>query len=238
MKQIPTPRDALLFETDTGMVLVSAVDSCGGIGNLPGDALHVSPSIVGLFTARVALLEVLALGAQPAWAALAVSSGPDTAEELITGAKKILGNIPLAVSTEKNMPTNVTGLGVTVTGFCHADALRTACARQGDSLYCAGDPLVGEETLDVRAVLFEPDHLAALWADPRVHALIPVGSRGIAAEAAVLALESSLVCTLDEQCGLNLKKSAGPATCVVFAAQAGSCFDIGLPVREIGTLYK
>lgn len=237
MKRLPSPRDTLLFETPNGM-LVSAVDSCGGIGNLPGDALQVDPVTVGLYTARVALLEILATGALPAWATLAISCGPDTAETLIAGAKKALGDISLAVSTEKNMPASVTGLGVTVTGYCPADVLRISSAQPGDGLYCAGNPLVGTETLQAGAVLFGPDHLAALLADPRVHTLIPVGSGGIAAEAAVLAEESGLLFGLDQDCGLDFKKSAGPATCAVFSAEAGSSFAVGLPVRKIGSLYK
>jgi hypothetical protein len=237
MKQIKTPRDILLFDTGPGGVLASAVDSCGGIGQLEGDTLRADPVIVGDYTARVALLEVLAAGALPVFASAAVSSGPDTAKPLISGIKKALGaSLPLAISTEKNMPAPMTALGVTVTGFCPKNGLRIARAEKGDVVYCAGLPLVGAETLLPDAVLFGANHLTALLALPNVHSLLPVGSRGVAAEAMLLAAESGLSAALDPDAEINLEKSAGPATCAVFAARGRVRPDIGLPVTQIGVL--
>lgn len=236
MRRLPSPRDLLLFETPGG-ILVSAVDSCGGIGAEPHDALAVSPAVAGEFTARVALLEVLAVGAEPAFACVAIANGPGTAEMLLAGIRRVLGGeFPLIISTEKNMPTSMTAFGVTMTGLCASGRLLAGGARSGDALYCAGLPLVGPETLREGARLFDARHLRALLESGRVHALIPVGSHGVAAEARVLAEESGLAARLDDRTGIDIQKSAGPSSCAVFAAESGWHADIGLPVFRIGTL--
>ncbi len=236
MKRLDSPRDVILLDMGNRLILASAVDSCGGIGDQKYDALSVDPVIVGNFTTRVAVLEIMAVGAEPAFVSLAVCSGPLTAGPIIEGVKKAAGEIPLIVSTEKNMPAPMTGIGVTVTGFCAADGLLTARAKPGDSLFCAGLPLVGHETLQDGARLLNAGHLTVLLQDKRVHSLIPVGSAGVAAEAAVLAAESGLICKLEEAPGIDLYKSAGPSTCAVFAAETGEDFHIDLPVFKIGRL--
>jgi len=234
--QIFSPRDVLMFDSGPGGVLVSAVDSCGGIGNLPGDVLRADPRIVGEYTARVALMEVLATGAHPLFATAAISSGPQTAFFLIEGIKKTLGEaFPLSMSTEKNMDTSMTALGVTVTGFCASPNLRIARAQKGDILYCAFVPSVGAETLREGALLLNQKSLLQLLQDETVHSLLPVGSKGVAAEAKILADESSLVCVFDPSPPVDLHKSAGPATCAVLAA-SGPILKSGLPLFKIGLL--
>jgi selenophosphate synthetase-related protein len=237
VNRIASPRDILLFDTGQGGVLASAVDSCGGVGSLPADSLSVDPVLVGEMTARVALLEVLSVGALPVFASIAISSGPDTAKPLLAGVKKALGRaLPLNISTEKNMPARMTALGVTVTGLCKKEDLLTGRAQNGDILYCAGLPRVGAETLKPDAVLFEQKHITALLADPLVHSLLPVGSAGIAAESKILAAESGLSCALYKNPPIDIDKSAGPATCAIFAAAGPLRPSIGLPVFEIGVL--
>jgi hypothetical protein len=214
---MPAPRDVLiLINGDTA--LVTAVDSCGAIGNLPHDALSVRPEIVGEFTARTALLEVAAAGAVPSFASVSVSNAPQTAELLLAGVRAVLGSLPLVVSTEKNMPTAMTALGVTVTGSCPKGALRLGQARPGDLLWCAGVPRVGAEALAADAVLPSPELVTMLFQTPGVHAMIPVGSRGVAAEAEVLAAESGLSAALRPDAGVDLYRSAGPSSCLLFAA--------------------
>lgn len=238
MRELSTPRDAIMLETGYGDVLVTAVDSCGGIGMLPNDAFKIDPFVAGLYTARVALLEVLAVGASPSFATLAVASGPATAETLLGGVRALLGELPLAISTEKNMPTTVTGFGVTVVGRCEKEKLIVGRAKAGDTLFCAGLPLMGEETQKEGARLFDVPALESLFADPAVRSLVPVGSRGVAAEAGVLAEDSGLAPRIDPGCGVDLYKSAGPSTCAVFAARGRHEFNCGVPVFEIGSLVK
>lgn len=237
MKELMSPRDVLLLATGHGDVWVSAVDSCGGIGKEAHDTLQVDPIPVGMLTARVALLEVMAVGAKPAFASIAVSNGPDAAEPLICGAKKMLGeHLPCIISTEKNMPTSMTGFGITVTGLCKMKDLLTARAKPGDTLYCVGTPLVGGETLDEKAKLFGVKELEILLKNPHVHAIIPVGSKGIAAEAGMLAAENGLQFQLNRSPAVDLNKSAGPSTCAVCSADRCTDWGINLPIFEIGIL--
>ncbi len=146
------------------------MDSCGAIGSLPHDALSARPETVGEFTARTALLEVAASGAVPSFASVSVSNAPQTAELLLAGVRAVLGSLPLVVSTEKNMPTAMTALGVTVTGSCPKGALRLGQARPGDLLWCAGVPRVGAEALAADAVC-PLRSLSRCFSKPRVHAI-------------------------------------------------------------------
>jgi len=129
------------------------------------------------------------------------------------------------------MPTDMSAFGV---------ELRLGRAQNGDRLYCAGIPLVGEEVLKDDAVCFSLAHLKRLFMDTRVHAVIPCGSQGIEKEAHVIAKESGLSAVLDEVAELDLKKSAGPSTCAVFAADSPAEYDfeLGIPVICIGHLTE
>jgi hypothetical protein len=237
---LPTYRDIILV-SHGGDIFITAVDSCGAIGEKPQDAVSVPSDLAGEFTARVALLEVLCAGAQPMFVSVSVCNEPKTAQKVLEGVRRALGNfsdIPVVISTEKNMATLMTAFGVTVVGICKNEGLRLEKAQSGDQLFCAGLPLVGGETLKVGAPLFTLDHLEKLTADSRVHAVIPCGSRGAAAEANVLADENRLHASLFECSALDLRKSAGPASCAVFAANVPDSFDFGLdiPVACIGKL--
>lgn len=236
MKGIPSPRDALLLR-EGNTVFVTAVDSCGGIGSLSGDALAAPLELVGELTARTTLLEVLCVGAQPAFATIAVGSGPDAAEPLLRGVRKVLGGLPLAISTEKNVPTVMTALGITVMGACPGTELRIGNARKGDGLYCAGLPMVGAEVLQYGAAMPSPAEIQLLLETPGVRAALPVGSRGIEAEAQLLAQESGLAASLFADSGIDLQKSAGPSSCVLFAmAPEAAVPRLHAPVTLIGGL--
>lgn len=240
MPLFDTCRDVLVIRPDDAWDswLVTAADSCGAIGDKPGDALHVPPELAAELTARVALLEVLCTGAVPAFAALNVCNEPETGERLLVGFRRAAPRLPMVMSTEKNMPTSMSAFGVSVTGMCRPEALRLGRAAAGDRLFCADLPLCGGEVLASSVALFSPAHLAALFADSRVHTVIPCGSGGILKEAHVLAAESRLSATIEAPPGLDLVKSAGPASCAVFAAAvpAGHDFGLDIPVACIGQL--
>lgn len=211
-------RDVLLTPNDN-TVLVTAVDSCGGIGMLTQDILKTSPQIVGSYTARVSLMEVLCTGAKPLFATLAVSNAPDYAQQILQGVQSVIGSeLPCAISTEKNMSTCMTGVGISITGSCKKNDLKLGLATHGDLLYCLGTPLVGAETLAPDAMMISAQMIEALLRNQYVHTLIPVGSHGVLSEAQLLAKESALTASMHEHCSLDLIKSAGPSSCAVFAA--------------------
>jgi hypothetical protein len=149
--------------------------------------------------------------------------------------------IPVVISTEKNMDTCMTATGISITGRLNGRLLRIGCAHPGDILYCAGIPRVGNEVLEVLTQgsgIFTSEHVKALLDNEHVHTLIPVGSRGIAEEAHILAEESKLRIEWDEITELDLVKSAGPSTCAVFSADQTKpdMFGLDIPVQRIGVL--
>lgn len=205
---------------------MTACDSAGAVGPKPGDVVATTGHVVGRFTARVALMEVLAVGAAPVAASAACCVDPETAEALLAGVRAELGDLPLVVSTEKNLPTVQTGLGVTVVGTLPGP---WPTARRGDGLYLVGVPKVGA------AVRVDDPDIADVrllrQLQPLVHALIPVGSRGAWHEARVLADEAGLT---PEAVGDPPTASAGPATALVVAAPAPP--QVSVAVRLLGYL--
>jgi hypothetical protein len=203
--------------------LVAACDSCGAVGSKELDLVKVPPYIVGRFTSRVALLEVIAVGAVPQLITASVANEPEpTGSEILRGiqdelASFQLGSLPIAISTEKNFPTAQTSLGVTAVGLCERTCLRIATSRPGDLLYCLGLPKVGPELNSPDdPQIVNSNHLQKLLTSKDIHDIIPVGSKGIRGEAALLAANVQGRLALDSDIQINLNQSAGPSTCLIF----------------------
>ncbi|KXG77977.1 hypothetical protein AN618_07850 [Fervidicola ferrireducens] len=235
-------RDVVLIKINGGTFLAVACDSAGGVGEKERDVVKVSPYITGRFTCRVALMELLAIGAKPLTLTATISCEPSpTGEGLLKGIKDELSacgldDIPFAVSTEKNIPTCQTALGVTTIGIASEAELRMGKTKSGDIIYCLGVPKVGNEVF-----LDDPDIADAmavkrLLAFSEVHDIIPVGSRGIKGEVEHLAAVSGLSVRWERFLPVNTEKSAGPSTCVVFTAPAGLEIKGLRPVFRLGTL--
>ena len=220
-------RDVEVSMLEQGLCLVTACDSCGAIGNNPLDQLRVPPQLVGRLTARVALMEVLCTGAAPRVMTAAISSDPDpTGKGILEGIESELEaagfpHLPLAISTEKNFTPTQTGLGIGVTGTCRKEALRIATSRPGDIVYCLGTPRVGQEVAKAppKEIIGTPQ-IQALLAMDGVHDILPIGSRGIEAEASGLAQEIGTPFKASPPKNLDLSKAAGPSTCAIFTCKA------------------
>ena len=244
-------RDVEVVSINTAQYLVASCDSCGAIGMKEFDALKISWFITGKLTTRVTLLEVLSTGAVPKLLTVAISNEPyPTGDELLRGVNDELESaglktLPMAISTEKNMPTKQTGLGISVIGVTEKNKLRIGTAQPGDKLYCLGLPKVGPELsnpedpeiVTVKAML-------ALLRFSSIRDIIPVGSRGVRWEADQLAGTVNSRVRIDATCALDLDKSAGPSTCLIFSSawvwslkQALPGFP-KLPLTKIGELYK
>lgn len=214
-------RDLSLLDLPGGDTLVVACDSAGGVGPKSGDVVKVAGYISGRFTARVALMEVLCAGARPILLVNTAAVEPNpTGEEILRGivaeaALAGLGPELVTGSFEKNIPTVQTGLGVTVLGLA---ATEQRVAKAGDLVVAIGRPKVGEEVgLDDPEIADLP-LVRQLLAEPDIHDLLPVGSRGIAAEAADLAASAGLEPEwLEPEEGWVYSKSAGPSTCLLAA---------------------
>jgi thiamine monophosphate kinase len=223
-RTIETARDVRLIRLDSGRVLAVSCDSAGGIGPKPLDRVKVDAYTVGRFTVRVALMEVLSVGAEPICLAntLAVEPNP-TGNQIIKGIREeaeyagVDPRIPMTYSTEKNVHTRQTGVGVTVVGTTLVGAVRIGRCRPGDSVVAVGLPHVGHEVLrgEKERMLADSRDVRILLKLSFVHEIIPVGSQGILNEARTLAEDSNLRFKLVRSLQLDARKSAGPATVVL-----------------------
>jgi hypothetical protein len=221
---IKTARDLRLIRLDRERVLAISCDSAGGIGPKPIDRVKVDGYAVGKFTARVALMEVLSVGAEPICLAntLAVEPKP-TGNQIIKGIREEIecagldSRIPMTCSTEKNIRIRQTGVGVTVVGKARAGAIRIGRSRAGDSILAVGLPHVGHEVIrgEKEQMLADSRDVRILLKLPFVHEIIPAGSQGILHEATTLAEDSNLHFKLGRSLQLDVRRSAGPATVVL-----------------------
>lgn len=219
-------RDVEVSLLNKGECLVVACDSCGAIGSKALDIVQVPEQVTGRFTARVTLLEVLAAGAEPKMLTVAISNEADpTGDGILEGVREELkslnlAQLPMVISTEKNMITQQTGLGISAIGVADLAVLRLATTRVGDFIYGLGLPKVGPEVSDPEDLeIIRGEHIRRLLEQPSVHDIVPIGSQGLRGEALALAntLKGKLI--LDSACPVELSKSAGPATALIFSTE-------------------
>ncbi|SMB95171.1 alpha-ribazole kinase [Thermanaeromonas toyohensis ToBE] len=233
-------RDLTLIELNDGRLLVIACDSCGAIGPKEGDVVKVPGYVVGRFTSRVALMEVLAAGAWPICVVntLCVEPFPTGADiqRGIADELRFLGVDPEALltgSTEKNMPTSQSGVGVTVIGIASKEQLRVGRLSAGDSLGLFGLPKVGAEVSLNDPEIADLPTVMLLLSSSQVREIVPVGSRGIKAEAETLARLNDLELVWYEiPDEVDLYKSAGPATCLLVAGEEASLKLLGEKAKK------
>jgi hypothetical protein len=240
-------RDLTIIELNDSEVLVIACDSLGGIGPKINDRIKVPGEILGMFTARVPLMEVMAAGAKPVALVntLSVEMSP-TGAEIIKGIKNEVQNVGLEKdliingSTEENIPTIQTGLGVTVIGQGAKSELRLGSSKTGALVVCLGRPKVGEEVLDGSGTA-DLHLLKKVLKTPGVQEVLPVGSRGIRYEAQQLAWGAKLNLKLLANQEIDLEKSAGPSTCLLVSIEEKNWPQLVekvdyLPIYKIGYL--
>lgn len=238
--------DVIVVSDPTLGRLAVACDSLGGIGPKSGDVVPATGYVVGRFTCRVPLMELMALGAEPflVTAALAVEPDP-TGRDIIRGVRDELSAAGLdpagamLASTEKNVTTSQTGLGITALGRLPPaaaggddDALRWGRSRPGDAVIAVGLPRVGAVvTLDDPNLADIPTLRLALGYRGAGD-VVPVGSRGIRAEALDLASRAPT--------GVPLRFIAAPAPGLDLDASAGpsTSFLVTVPPTDIGTFWR
>ena len=202
--------------------LVIACDSCGGVGKKENDVLKAEPSIVGAFSVRVVLMEVLAAGAEIVSISNAVCNEMNgTGIKIINGIRQELIRANLATdlltgSTEENFKTSMTAVGVTAVGVVHKNELRFNQCKKGDCIIHIGIPKVGAEVTFDDNEIASYDDIRFLLAAKAVREIVPVGSKGIQYEAELLAeIQQLKFVALETE--IDLLKSAGPATCMIAA---------------------
>lgn len=227
----------VLYWIDGPSAYVLACDSNAGIGQRPHDALQQSPVETGYSAAKVALMEVLAVGATPFVLTNALG-GPrdDYGQQILAGIRaaidEVAAHVTLTGSDETNVPTKQTAVGITVVGHAPAAALRLGGTRSGDVVACVGVPKDGlrvpyTEGEDDIANLRDVRNAARLAA---VHEVLPVGSRGVAYEAQQLAAGMNGTVRFRES-PIDLAASAGSGTCFLVTVPAEHAAALGSVVR-------
>lgn len=234
-------RDAEVLFLEGGTCLVVACDSCGAIGRKALDVIQVPEYVTGRFTARVALLEVLAAGAEPKMLTVAIANEDNpTGKGILEGVREELKflklvQLPLVISTEKNMMTQQTGLGISVIGVANSSTLRLATTQVGDWIYGLGTPKVGAEVSDPEdPEIICGEHIRTLLGQLGVHDIVPIGSHGIRGEALALAQVAKGRLIFSLSCPMELNHSAGPSTALIFSTErpiVADTFEIILGMR-------
>lgn len=251
VQQLQKIRDLTTIKINDRQLMVLACDSDGGIGSKPQDIVKVDEETIAHFATRVPLFEVIASGATPFLIVNCLSfEMEDTGRKVIAAIKNyvreagILEDIQVTGSTEDNVPTIQTGIGVTVLGLADIDKFHPGSSQEGDQLVCIGIPKSGPK-YEVR--LNDPElislkELLKIRSLPFVHDILPVGSKGIFHEAEQLAASNSLVYSPFSFDGIDPKQSAGPSTCVIASIPSAHISNLSdviqAPFFSIGELKK
>ena len=216
--------DVSILKVPTGHSIVVGSTSSGSVGPKEMDKVKVDGRVLGKFLARVALMDVIAAGAFPVLlsATLGVEK-ESTGNSILEGIRREARSIGLdpnqvlMENTEDNFTTVQTGAGLTVIGFANEDELRLGKTLPHDLIVAIGCPKVGEEVIaaEARGEIADLKNVTQLCQKKYVHDIAPVGGFGIASEAKIMAYGVGRQFRLLEVQGLDLNKSAGPATVVL-----------------------
>ncbi len=241
--------DVSILKIPTGHAIVSGSTSSGAVGPKKTDKVKVDGRMLGKFLARVALMDVTATGAFPML--LSVTLGVEktpTGNEILEGIRKEARSIGLDPNqvlmekTEDNFETVQTGAGLTVVGFANEEELRLGKTCPGDLIVAVGKPKVGEEVIaaEARGEIADLKNVTQLSQRKYVHDILPVGGFGIASEARMMAYGVGRQLKLNEVQGLDLNKSAGPATVVLATIDRERLEDltalIPKPIHVVGEI--
>jgi len=244
-----TARDVRLFRLDRRRIVVVSCDSAGGIGPKRLDKVKVDAYTVGRFTARVALMEALSVGASPICIVNTLAVEPEpTGARIIEGIRaevrraRLDRRIVITGSTEKNVPVSQTGVGVTVVGIVTPRSLKVGQSKPGDVVVAIGLPHVRDKVIlgEKERRIADTEDVLSLLDLNFIHDIIPVGSQGIFHEAKTIAKDSDLRFTLRLRVEVDVRKSAGPGTvllCTCHHSDIGEITDsMEKPVNLIGAL--
>lgn len=244
IKQI---RDLTVIDFDENRYLGIACDSCGGIGLKEHDVVKASPELTAYHTGKVVLAELMSMGFTPMIMAdgLAVEMD-DTGRRLIEGFNQVLSRLKttkvhLTGSTEENIKTVQTSMGVTCIGICEKNKLKYKKTEKGDICILAGLPLVGNDVVNNPDKILDIDDFEKLYLCDYIKEMLPVGSRGTSAELKDLCEYNNLTFKFEEKIYVDLNHSGGPScSCLITADE--KYVDIikslvNKPIEILGKFY-
>lgn len=250
-KKIEKIRDLSVLHLIGDISLVIACDSNASNGEKENDT-HKNPyEETAVSALKVPLMEVLATGAMPIVIAnnLCIEMEP-SGRRIIEIMKKELESaglwdyIQLTGSTEDNMVTTQTGIGVTVIGLVSRDNFKVGKTQAGDIVMCVGIPQSGieihysEKDYDVAKI----STVMKLRELNYVHEILPIGSKGALYEANVLAKTCGKSFKQYECCEIDLYTSAGSSTAVLVSVGKEDVEslirDMDIPVNKIGEIIE
>lgn len=231
---------ALILPFTEELELVIAADNSGAIGEKEADVVKTSNQLVGQFACRVAVMECLAASGEPQAVIMQNFTGDAAWREYEIGVREVLreaglDSLPVTGSTESNFPGLQSALGLTVIGLRKKQARIRFTGKEAFAVI--GTPHVGGEVLEHLHELPSPLLLKKFTEEPGIVGVLPAGSKGIQHD------YERWTGRKDEwMSSLDLKKSAGPATCFLIAfqpenrervQQLGGRFFHSLDIRKI-----
>jgi hypothetical protein len=213
-------RDVLFVPFANGMELVVAADGSAAIGEKEKDLVNVPYDIVAYFTARVAFMELLSVGAEP-YAVVLQNFVADQAWELLCRGirqtcEELRIDIPITGSSESNFSTIQSAVGVTAIGTIERDKKRIAITPKGAKFAVIGEPLVGDEVLKRKERIIPLALFSQLLKQPHIYEIVPIGSKGIYYELQQL-LQANGLAFSSCSCALPLFASSGPSTSILIS---------------------
>ena len=198
-------RDLLVADVPASR-LVIACDTIGGIGPRPDDSYPADPVWCAHLGARVPLLEVMCAGARPLVLVNTLCQDWESAQPMIEEFRRCAAAVGID-------PTAVTG--------------ELPRAHDGDVLVCVGTPVSApdDDVAPGRREIVPLAEVRDLVASGKVHDCVPVGSHGVASEAAQLASTAGLRAEFRDVEG-DLARSGGPSTCLELACDRGDVEEL------------
>jgi len=235
-------RDVVMVPLNEDEVLIMACDSCGAVGMKEQDQVKAPPYIVGKYTARVSLMEVISLGAKVVCITVNICNELDpTGQAVLEGIRSELEEcsiqVPITFSTEKNMMTNMTAVGVTVVGVGNRKDLLLNQSASGDFVYVIGIPKVGSEVVEDQGKIAHTAVLLQLLKVDGIKEIIPIGSSGIEGELDKFLQANQLNVEYARNLPVDMKKSAGPCTAMLVICKGELLTEGNIPQNLIGRLY-
>ena len=241
--------DVSILKLPTGHSIVAGSTSMGAVGPKRMDKVKVDGRVLGKFLARGALMDVTATGAFPMILSLTLGVEKEpTGNEIIEGINREARSIGLDPNqvlmekTEDNFTTVQTGAGLTVLGLANEDELRVGKTLPGDLIVAVGRPKVGDEVIaaEARGEIADLKNVVQLTQRKYVHDIAPVGGFGIASEARMMAYGVGRQLKLLDVTGLDLNKTAGPATVILVTIDRERLEDlealIPKPINVVGEI--